>query len=89
MQKVITGMFIGLMSIVLIGCGATAKTIEQKAQNARTDVFIEMKNDDAPAQGFVSLVIKATIKTPLEGYYLFESKDSMCGKPGYPFIINI
>jgi hypothetical protein len=89
MRKVITGVFIGIMSIVLIGCGATAKTIEQKMQNTRTDVFTEMKNDDAPAQGFVTLAIKATIKTNLEGYYLFESKDSMYGKPGYPFIINI
>ena len=89
MQKVITSVFIGIMSIVLIGCGATAKTIKQKTQNARTDVFTEMKNDDAPTQGFVTLVIMATIKTHLEGYYLFESKDSMCGKPGYPFIINI
>lgn len=78
------------MSIVLIGCGTTVNTIiKQKTQNVRTDVFAEMKNDDSPAQGFVTLVIKATIKTPLEGYYLFESKDSMGGKTGYPFIINI
>ena len=86
MRKLITGMFIGIMSIVLIGCGATAKIIEQKAQNARTDVFTEITNDDNPTQGFVTLAIKATIKTPLEGYYLF---DSLCGKPGYPFIMNI
>ena len=89
MRKVITGVFIGVMSIVLIGCGTMAKTINQKTQNARTDVFAEMKNDDAPKQGYVTLAIKATIKTPLEGYYLLELKDSMRGKPGYPFVINI
>jgi len=90
MRKVITGFFIGVMSIVLIGCGTKANTIiKQKTQNLRTDVFTEMKNDDFPAQGFVTLAIKATIKTPLEGYYLFESKNSINGKPGYPFIINI
>ena len=90
MRKVITGFFIGVMSIVLIGCGTMANTIiKQKTQNARTDVFTEMKNDDSPTQDFVTLAIKATIKTPLEGYYLFESKDSMFGKPGYPFVINI
>jgi hypothetical protein len=77
------------MSIVLIGCGVTTNIINQKTQNARTDVFTEMKNNDSPAQGFVTLAIKATIKTPLEGYYLFESKDSMFGKPSYPFVINI
>jgi hypothetical protein len=89
MQKVITSVFIGMMSIVLIGCGTTSKTIEQKTQNIRTDVFTEMKNDDAPIKGFVTLAIKATIKTPLEEYYLFESKDSMNRKPSYRFIINI
>jgi hypothetical protein len=89
MRKVIAGVFIGVMSIVLIGCGVTTSTINQKTQNARTDVFAEMKNGDSPAQGFVILAIKATIKTNLEGYYLFESKNSMNGKPGYPFVINI
>ncbi|MGA2782733.1 MAG: hypothetical protein ABSF13_12570 [Smithella sp.] len=89
MRKVIAGVFIGVMSIVLIGCGVTTNIINQKTQNARTDVFTEMKNNDSPAQGFVTLAIKATIKTPLEGYYLFESKDSMFGKPSYPFVINI
>ena len=82
-------MFIGVISIVLIGCGAAAKIIKQKAQNARTDVFTEMKNDDAPTQGFVTLAIKATIKTNLDGYYLLESNDSMSEKQGYPFVINI
>jgi len=89
MRKVITSVFIGVMSIVLIGCGAVAKTIKQKTQNTRPDVFTEIKNDDALTQGFVTLAIKANIKTNLEGYYLFESKNSMCGKPGYPFVINI
>ena len=83
-------MFIGIMSMVLIGCGTTVNTIiKQKTQNVRTDIFAEMKNYDTPSEGFVTLAIKATIKTPLEGYYLLESKDSMGGKPGYPFIINI
>ena len=89
MQKLITGVIIGIISIVLIGCGVTAKTIKQKTQNTRPDVFTEIKNDNTPSEGFVTLAIKATIKTPLEGYYLLESKDSVSGKRGYPFIINI
>jgi hypothetical protein len=89
MRKVITGVFISVMSIVLIGCCDTAKTIKQKTQNARTDVFAEMKNNDVSTKGFVTLAIKATVKTHLKGYYLFDSKDSMSGKSGYPFIINI
>ncbi|PKN69160.1 MAG: hypothetical protein CVU54_11670 [Deltaproteobacteria bacterium HGW-Deltaproteobacteria-12] len=89
MRKVITGVFTGVMILALIGCGATAKTIKQKTQNERVGVFTEVKNADAPAQGFAVLNIKATIKTHLEGYYCLESKDSAHGKPGYPFLINI
>ena len=63
-------MFIGIMSMVLIVCGTTVNTIiKQKTQNVRTDIFAEMKNYDTPSEGFVTLAIKATIKTPLEGYY--------------------
>jgi hypothetical protein len=89
MQKVMISVFIGVMSIVLIGCGVTAKTIKQKTQTTGTDVFAEMKNNDVSTKGFVTLAIKATVKTHLKGYYLFDSKDSMSGKSGYPFIINI
>ena len=77
------------MSLILIGCGAAAKEILVKTQTEHTDVFTEIKNADAPARGFVVLTIKATIKTHLEGYYALESKDSLHGKPGYPFLINI
>jgi len=89
MQKVIRGAFIGVMSLILIGCGAAAKEIRVKTQNERTGVFTEIKNADAPARGFAVLTIKAIIKTHLEGYYSLESKDSLHGKPSYPFLINI
>ena len=89
MQKVIKGAIIGVMSLILMGCGAAAKEVRLKTQTERTDVFTEFKNADAPAQGFVVLTLKATIKTHLEGYYALESKDSLHGKPGYPFLINI
>lgn len=89
MRKVIRGAFIGFMSLVLIGCGAAAKEIRAKTQAERTDVFTEIKNADAPAQGIAILTIKTTVKTHLEGYYALESKDSPHGKPGYPFLINI
>ncbi len=89
MKKVITGVFISVMSIILIGCGATAKTIKQKTQSEHVGVFTEIKNSETPAQGFAVLTVKATLKTHLEGYYILESKDSICGKPDYPFVINI
>jgi len=89
MQKIINGACLGVMILILIGCGAAAKEIRIKTQTERTDVFTEVKNTDALSQGFAVLTIKATIKTHLEGYYVLESKDSPHGKPGYPFLINI
>ena len=89
MKKVIKDSIIGVMILILIGCGAAAKEIRIKSQTERTDAFTVLKNADAPAQGFAVLNIKATIKTHLAGYYALESKDSLHGKPGYPFLINI
>ena len=79
----------GVMGLILLGCVGTSQTIHQNAQSQRMDVFTEIKNDAGPERGFASLTIKATIKTHLEGYYLLESKESIHGKPGYPFVINI
>jgi hypothetical protein len=89
MQKVIRDSLIGIISLMLIGCGAAAKEIRVKTQTERTDVFTEIRNADVPSRGFAVLTIKATIKTNLPGYYEFESKDSLHEKPGYPFLINI
>jgi hypothetical protein len=90
MKKIIaTGMFIGIMSLILIGCGSSTKTIKQKILNERTDVFAEIKDTGSPARGFAVLTIKATIKTHLAEYYALESNDSIHGKSGYPFLINI
>jgi hypothetical protein len=88
-KKTILSVLAGLMSLILIGCAGTPQAIRQNAQSQRMDIFTEIKNDDTPVQGFVILTIKATIKTHLEGYYLLESKESIHGKPGYPFVINI
>lgn len=89
MRKAIKSAFVGVMILILTGCGAAAKTIQVKSQNERTDVFREIKNADAPARGFAVLTIKAAIKTHLQGYYVLESKYSQHGKPAYPFLINI
>jgi hypothetical protein len=89
MKKVNSILFVGLISLVLIGCGTVAKAIQQKTQNERAGVFTEIKNAEAPAKGFAVLTIKVTIKTHLAGYYLLESKDSIHGKQGYPFLVNI
>jgi len=77
-----------ITGLILIGCGATAKEIRAKSLSERTDVFREVKEEGAPPNGFVDVVIKASIKTHLEGYYLLEP-DTRHGKPEYPFVLNI
>jgi len=75
--------------VILAGCTATKRDIATMTNSTRTDVFIEVPAEETAPTGFVDLVIKASIKTPLEGYYILESKESMHGKPVYPFLLNI
>jgi hypothetical protein len=58
------------------------------SQSGRTDVFTEAPEGSVPA-GYADLVIKASIKIPLEGYYALGSKTSIYEKEGYHFLINI
>jgi hypothetical protein len=78
-----------LLAIALAGCGTTSKEIHSKSQSQRTDVFVEIKSGETLPKGFAKLLMKANIKTPLAGYYISESKASLHGKPGYPFLVNI
>ena len=78
-----------LLLMVLAGCGATARQIAAKSQGEKADVFQETTGDKPIPSGYADLVIKARIKTHLEGYHADESKDSAHGKDVYPFLINI
>jgi hypothetical protein len=71
------------------GCGSALKEINAKALGTKSDVFVEIKNDDMIPGGYANVIIKVSIKTPPTGYYLWESKDSFSGKPGFPFVFNI
>lgn len=75
--------------IALTGCGTGAREIALKSQGERTDVFREIHEGVPIPKEFVELTITSSIKTHLEGHYLLESKGSLHGKPGYPFVINI
>ncbi len=77
------------MGVTLAGCGATAKEIAKMSRSERTDVFAEVPGEGPAPAGFVDFIIKASIKTPLEGYYAFSSKEAAHRKPGYPFLVNI
>ncbi len=82
--------FIGIAVLIgLGGCGGAAKQIRAKPQSMATDVFTEIKDQQPPPKETVDLTIKASIKTPPEGYYLLESRPSREKKDGYPFELNI
>ncbi|MHB1012109.1 MAG: hypothetical protein ACYC37_04290 [Desulfobacteria bacterium] len=71
------------------GCMTTSQFMNARSQSAKTDVFSEIGAKETIPKGYASLEIKATIKTHAEGFYLFESKHSLHGKKGYPFVLNI
>jgi hypothetical protein len=78
-----------LFVMAFTGCGTTSKEIQAKSQSERPDVFIETKAGKQTPKGFAVLLLRACIKTPLEGYYIMESNRSLHGKPGYSFLVNI
>jgi hypothetical protein len=77
------------MITVLSGCGAAARTIAARSTNERSDVFTEVAGNEAAPSGYADMLITASIKTHLEGFYVGESRTSMHGKEEYPFLINI
>ncbi len=89
MKKLMQFVIAVATGVTIVGCGATAKEIARMSHSERMGVFAEVPAGGPAPEGFVDMVIKASIKTPLEGYYAFESKKSAHGKPAYPFLINI
>jgi len=77
------------MLAILLGCGATAKMITARSQSDRVDIFQEISGGEPIPAGYADLVIKASIKTHLVGYYGDESIESAHGKEFYPYLINI
>ena len=89
MKRINAYVSVVLLLMVLAGCGATVKMIAAKSQSERADVFTEVTDTGAKPQGTVDLVVKANIKTHVEGDHNDESGKSLHGKPGYPFVLNI
>jgi hypothetical protein len=88
--RTLISIFIGIALLIgLGGCGSAVKQITAESQSMRTDVFTEVKDQQPPPEGIVDLTIKASIKTPPEGYYLLESRPSREEKEGYLFELNI
>jgi len=80
---------LGICGILLLSCGTALKEMSLRSQSEHTDIFKEVQEGEIIPGEFVELTITSSIKTHLEGYYLLESKRSLHGKPGYPFVINM
>ncbi len=89
MIKRITSLLLMALIGVLAGCGLTSREIRNRSLSERTDVFEEVTEGRPLPAGYVDLVVRASIKTHLEGYYFHESQETFHGQPGYPFLINI
>lgn len=88
--RMLISVLIGIAFLIgLAGCGGAVKQITPESQNMRTDVFVEVKDQQPPPEGTVDLTIKASIKTPPEGYYLFEGRTPPQKNDGYPFELEI
>lgn len=89
MKQVILWPFI-IFVLLLGSCSANtivAKQIREKSVEQGA-VFKEL-TDGMPTPGFSVLIIRATMKTLKEGFYPFEFKSALHGKPEYPFVFNI
>lgn len=73
---------------ILASCGAMTKEIARMSQSEKADVFVEISEGPAPG-GYADIVIRASIKTPLAGYYPLESKGSTRGKDACHILVNI
>ena len=88
--KMLISVFICVALLIgLAGCGGAVKQIAPESQNMRTDVFLEVEEQQPPPEGTVDLTIKASIKTPPEGFYPLEKRTPPQGKDGYPFELEI
>jgi hypothetical protein len=88
MKKPFSVVIVITVMSILASCGAMTKEIARMSQSERADVFVEISEGPAPA-GYADIVIRASIKTPLAGYYPLESKGSTRGKDVCPVIVNI
>jgi hypothetical protein len=77
-----------VLMIALGGCAATQQ-IKIKSHSERTDIFREVREEGEIPNGCADLIIQASLKTHLEGFYMFELEESFHGKPRFPFLINV
>ena len=89
MRRTAVLLVVSVAGVLLAGCVTTSQFMKARSQGARSDVFEEVGEKDTVPGEYALLEIRASIKTHTEGFYLLESGDSLHGKKGYPFVLNI
>jgi len=89
MRRTAVLLVVSVAGVLLAGCATTSQFMKARSQGARSDVFEEVGEKDTVPGEYALLEIRASVKTHVEGYYPIESKDSLHGKKGYPFVLNI
>ena len=73
MQRIsITVVLLLGLGVTFLGCNGGKNIIQGKAISERNDIFTEIQTENIPAKGFSDLLIRAQIKTHVEGYYFLE-----------------
>jgi len=70
---------------LMVGCGTAGKTIIAKSQSERADVFQEISATEAIPAGYADLMIRASIKTHVEGYYAKSQRNRRMAKNSIHF----
>jgi hypothetical protein len=72
------------------GCASVATQTDILCEGPLADgPVVEVPTAVNPTPGMVGMIIKATIKTHPEGFYLLEPESHMHGKTGFPFVVVI
>ncbi len=77
------------LAILLAGCGATMDASRSFSQNQESRIFQADRDMGQPPPGYADLILRASHKTHLEGYYLLELAISPHGKPSNTFTVDI
>jgi hypothetical protein len=78
-----------VLGFALLGCATNAPLINARSHSNRDGIFSEVTGQGTIPKVYADLEIHTSIKTRPEGYFLFEPRDSVQGKPGYPFLLNV
>lgn len=88
MKRFVSTVAIMILVLGAASCVRAVRTPETVEQGRMKGIFTEVAEGPIEA-GKADLIIKLSMKTHPSNHYVIESKESLHGKPGYPFIVTI